>query len=136
LHNRLPLEAVMKGYQLTFYTEQSRRQGRQTVVDWLLAKAKQVGIQGATVITATEGVSHAGVHHAARFFELTDQPLQVIFAVTEIEAQLMFDAIQRENVHVFYTRCPIEFGMMGADEPVQRKVKRFSLLHRFHRAAT
>ena len=103
----------MKGYQLTFYTEQSRRHGRQTVVDWLLAQAKHAGIQGATVISATEGISHAGVHHAARFFELTDQPMQVIFAVTEIEAQLMFDPIRRENVHVFYTRCPIEFGKIG-----------------------
>jgi hypothetical protein len=95
-----------------------------------------VGIQGSTVIAATEGVSHAGIHHAARFFELTDQPLQVIFAVTEIEAQLMFDAIQRENVHVFYTRCPIEFGVLGSDKPAPRKAKRFSLLHRFHRPAT
>ncbi len=126
----------MKGYQLTFYTEQSRRHGRQTVVDWLLAQAKHAGIQGATVISATEGISHAGVHHAARFFELTDQPMQVIFAVTEIEAQLMFDAIRRENVHVFYTRCPIEFGMLGSDQPLARRAKWFSRFSRFHRATT
>lgn len=125
----------MKGYQLTFYTEQNRRHGRQSVIDWLLAKAKQTGIQGATVIAAAEGVSHAGVHHAARFFELTDQPMQVVFAVTEIEAELMLDAIRRENVHVFYTSCPIEFGLLGGDPPAPRRIKLSSLFHRVHRPA-
>lgn len=103
----------MKGYQLTFYTEQSRRHEHQPVVDWLMARAKQMGVQGATVIAAAEGIGHAGAHHAARFFELADQPMQVIFAVTETESELLLDAVRRANVHVFYTRCPIEFGVLG-----------------------
>jgi len=127
----------MKGYQLTFYTARNRRHGRQSVVDWLLDRAKHSGIQGATVMNAREGVGRAGGHLSAHLLAATGRPVQVIFLVNEIEGQLMLDAIQRENVHVFYTRCPIEFGSLGTDQPVVRhKVKRFSLLHRFHRAAT
>lgn len=39
--------------------------------------------------------------------------MQVIFAVTETESELLLDAVRRANVHVFYTRCPIEFGVLG-----------------------
>ena len=127
----------MKGYQLTFYTARNRRHGRQSVVDWLLDRAKHSGIQGVTVMMAREGIGRAGGRHAARLFAAADAPLQVIFLVSDIEAQLMLDAIQRENVHVFYTRCPVEFGSLGTDQPVVRhKAKRVSLLHRFHRAVT
>lgn len=104
---------MMKGYQLTFYTEQNRRHGHQSVVEWLLSIAKHAGIRGATVVAAAEGVGHAGERHAARFFELADQPQQVIFAVTEAEAETLLDAVRQGSVPVFYTRSPIEFGMLG-----------------------
>ncbi|MGH8782320.1 DUF190 domain-containing protein [Paraburkholderia sp.] len=103
----------MNGYQLTFYTEQNRRHGHHTVVEWLLAEASSADIHGATVVAAAEGVGHAGARHAARFFDLADQPVQVIFAVTEAESERLFDAIQRAGIRLFYTRCPVEFGTLG-----------------------
>ncbi|RKE36699.1 PII-like signaling protein [Paraburkholderia sp. BL23I1N1] len=105
---------MMKGYQLTFYTEKNRRHGHQTVVECLLSIAKIVGVHGATVVAAAEGIGHAGARHAARFFELADQPQQVIFAVTEGEAEALLEAVRAGNIPVFYTRCPIEFGLLGA----------------------
>lgn len=103
----------MNGYQLTFYTEQNRRHGHHTVVEWLLAEASSVGIHGATVVATAEGVGHTGVHHAARFFELADQPVQIIFAVTETESERLFDTIRNAGVRLFYTRCAVEFGTLG-----------------------
>jgi PII-like signaling protein len=115
---------MMKGYQLTFYTEQNRRHGHQTVVECLLSIAKHVGIHGATVVAAAEGIGHAGARHAARFFELADQPQQVIFAVTEGEAEALLEAVRESNVAVFYTRCPIEFGMLGAEPATKHPARR------------
>ena len=114
---------MTKGYQLTFYTEQNRRHGHQSVVEWLLSTARHAGIHGATVVAAAEGVGHAGERHAARFFELADQPQQVIFAVTEGEAETLLAAVRHGGVPVFYTRCPIEFGMLGGDAQTPAQVQ-------------
>lgn len=98
----------MNGYPLTFYTEQNRRH------EWLLAQASSAGIHGATVVATAESVGHTGVHHAARFFELADQPVQIIFAVTEAESERIFDTIRHAGVRLFYTRCAVESGTLGA----------------------
>ena len=119
----------MNGYQLTFYTEQNRRHGHHTITEWLLHEAKHLGIHGATVISCAEGTGHAGVHHAAHMLRLDDQPVQIILAVTEDEADRLLDAVKAEHVHVFYTRSPIEFGVLGDDAPAAGK-KRFTLFGR------
>ncbi|WP_259461258.1 DUF190 domain-containing protein [Paraburkholderia fungorum] len=115
---------MMKGYQLTFYTEQNKHHRHQTVVECLLSIAKRAGIHGATVVAAAEGIGHAGARHAARFFELADQPQQVIFAVTEGEAEALLEAVRESNVPVFYTRCPIEFGLLGEHTGAQQPARR------------
>jgi PII-like signaling protein len=106
----------MNGYQLTFYTEHNHHHGHRTVCDWLLHEARQLGIHGATVIDCVEGTGHTGAHHVAHLLKMADQPVQVILAVTEDEAQRMLDAVRAEHVHVFYTQSPIEFGLLGGDE--------------------
>lgn len=119
----------MNGYQLTFYTEQNRRHGHHTITEWLLHEAKHLGIHGATVISCAEGTGHAGAHHAAHMLRLDDQPVQIILAVTEDEADRLLGVVKAEHVHVFYTRSPIEFGVLGDDAPAAGK-KRFTLFGR------
>jgi PII-like signaling protein len=120
----------MNGYQLTFYTEQNRRHGHHTVTEWLLHEAKQLGIHGVTVINCAEGTGHAGEHHAAHALRLADQPVQVILAVTEDEAERMLDAVKLQQVHVFYTRAPVEFGLLGAEGPGVEGRRHFPLFGR------
>lgn len=120
----------MNGYQLTFYTEQNRHHKHDTITAWLLHEAKQLGIHGATVINCAEGTGHAGAHHAAHILGLADQPVQIIFAVTEGEAERMLDVVKAENVHVFFTRSPIEFGLLGGDAAPHGK--HFSLSDIWH----
>ena len=122
----------MNGYQLTFYTEHNRRHGHRTICEWLLHEAKHLGIHGATVINCAEGTGHAGAHHAAHVLKLADQPVQIILACTEDEAQRMLDTVEAERVHVFYTRSPIEFGLLGAEEH-RPEHKHFSIFgHKSH----
>lgn len=111
----------MNGYQLTFYTEKNRRHGHQTVSEWLLQKIRELGICGATVINCAEGIGHAGARHAAHLLKLTDQPLQIILAVTAEEADQLLEIVRTEQIHVFYVRYPVEFGMIAGDLPNRAK---------------
>src|SRR5258708_35436716 len=107
----------MNGYQLTFYTEQNRKHGHETVCEWLLSMVKSLGIRGVTVISAAEGSGQAGARHGAHLFQLADQPVQGTTAVTEAEAELVLSAIRAERRHLFYVRLPVAFGILRVDLP-------------------
>jgi len=100
----------MKGYQLSFLTVQGHRHGGKTVADWLLGLAKEMGLRGATLIPGSEGFGKHGRIHSAHFFELADQPIEVVMAVTEEEAERVFERLRAEKVKVFYVKAPVEFG--------------------------
>jgi PII-like signaling protein len=101
------------GYQITFFTQQSRRHKGKPLADWLVHLAHDLGISGATVVPGSEGFGHHGRIHAARFFELADQPLEVQMAVTREEAERLFERLKAEGVHLFYVKTPVEFGVLG-----------------------
>jgi PII-like signaling protein len=105
----------MQGYQLTFFTQQSREHGNTLLAEWLVEKAKQLGIRGATLFTGTEGFGHDGRFHSSSYFDLDDQPLQVVMAVSADEAERLFMQIKKEGVRVFYTKTPVEFGTTGEE---------------------
>jgi PII-like signaling protein len=103
----------MKGYQLTFFTQQDRQHNQQPLGEWLLRSAMKLGIGGATLTAAAEGFGRDRKLHAAHFFELADQPVEVTMAVSEQQAECMFEHLRQEGVHVFYVKTPIEFGVTG-----------------------
>lgn len=108
----------MKGYQVTFFTQQDRRHGHKPVSEWLMLAARDLGIRGATILAASEGFGHDRRIHSAHFFELADQPQEVVMAVTEEELKRLFEVIEREGVQVFYAKTEVEFGILG--EPKQQ----------------
>ena len=103
----------MKGYQVTFFTQQNRRHHHRQLAEWLMLAARDLGIRGATILSATEGYGAHRRVHSAHFFELADQPQEVVMAVSEEESNQLFEYLERERVHVFYTKSPVEFGVLG-----------------------
>ncbi|WP_028217734.1 DUF190 domain-containing protein [Paraburkholderia oxyphila] len=104
----------MKGSQLTLYAaNQSHRIKHLTVVDWLLDEARQAGIIGATVVEIAEGVDARGKYHAARFFELVDQPVAVTLIAADERIDAMLARVREGGIRLFYTRAPIEFDTLG-----------------------
>ena len=104
----------MKGSQLTLYAaNQSHRVKHMTVVDWLLDEAKQAGIVGATVVEIAEGVDAKGKYHAARFFELADQPVAVTLIADDARIDALFARLRDGGIRLFYTRAPIEYDTLG-----------------------
>jgi PII-like signaling protein len=104
----------MSGYQLTFYTEQSRKIHHQPVGEWLLNLVKSLNIGGATLNTAVSGVGHDNKLHSAYFFDLADQPIQVTVVTSEKGCATLFERLNaEEGLHLFYVKIPVEYGFIG-----------------------
>lgn len=103
----------MTGYQITFFTRQDHRIHGQPVGEWLIGLVKQMGLHGATLVAAAEGIGRSGKIHAAHFIELTDQPIEVVTIVTTEEADRLFARLQSEKLSMFYVKVPAEFGVVG-----------------------
>jgi PII-like signaling protein len=103
----------MHGYQLTFFTQQDRKHHGLSLAQWLLEEARNMGISGATLITAAEGFGHDRKIRSTHFFELADQPIEVTMAVSAVDAERLFKRLQEEEINIFYVKTPIEFGMTG-----------------------
>ena len=103
----------MKGYQVTFFTQQGRRHGRQSVHDWLLALCEELGIRGVTTFLGFDGVGRKG-HHPAHFFDLSDQPLEFVLALTPQQCDALFARLKAEQANLFYVKSEVEYGVVGA----------------------
>lgn len=105
----------MRGYQITFYTQMSRKHGAVSVAEWLLQLAKELGIKGATLLAAQAGFGRNGRMYSTGFIELAEQPQEVTMAVGEEDAARLFSSIDGEKLEIFYTKIPVEFGITGED---------------------
>jgi PII-like signaling protein len=103
----------MQGYQITFFTQQDHRHKGKPLADWLVHLAQEMGLRGATLIAGGEGFGHHGRIHSSRFFELADQPQEVVMAATGEEADRLFERLKAEGVHLFFVKTPVEFGVLG-----------------------
>ncbi|SDY97252.1 DUF190 domain-containing protein [Nitrosomonas sp. Nm33] len=101
----------MHGYQLTFFTHQARQHDGLPMGEWLLQEARRLGIRGATLIAAAQGYGHDRKLHAAHFFELSDQPIEVTMALSEADAARIFARLHEEGINIFFVKTPIEYGM-------------------------
>lgn len=104
----------MQGFQLTFMTEQNRRIEGKSAVEWLLHAAKEFGCSGATTFSGIESYGSDGRRHSAHFFELADQPVQVVMAVTAEQAAAILGKVSQSQTRLFYMKAPIEYGSIGA----------------------
>ncbi|HEX5329262.1 DUF190 domain-containing protein [Sulfuricurvum sp.] len=98
------------GSQLTFYTLRSRRHNGEYISNWLPKLAQQAGIHGVTVADATKGIGHDGAWHSASFFELTDQPIEIIMIAENASCDKLFVLLEAEKPNLFYTKTAIEYG--------------------------
>jgi PII-like signaling protein len=99
----------MNAIALRFYVHQPRKHGKQLLFEWLLERAKEMGIHGGSAFFATAGYGRHGVIHEQRFFELPEVlPVMVEFIVSPDEADKMLALVRAEKIHTFCTRTPTE----------------------------
>ena len=101
----------MKGFQLVFSTLQSRKHPNgEHISHWLVDITEKVGIKGVTILKAAQGIGRDGKLHSAAFFELADEPLEIIMNVSEEESEKLFALLSKEKLGLFYTKTAIEYG--------------------------
>jgi len=103
----------LNGFQITFFTQQNRRVHGKPLGEWLIGLTRELGLHGATLQTAAEGVGRSGKVHSAHFFELADQPIEVVTIVTSAEADRLLERVKAEKLNIFYVKVPVEFGVLG-----------------------
>lgn len=103
----------MKGFQITFFTQQDRKHAGKQLAEWLIQFAQAHGAKGGTITAGSESFGRDGRFHSAHFFELADQPIEVTMAVDEKTAESLFDALAKEGVSIFYVKTAVEFGSIG-----------------------
>jgi PII-like signaling protein len=103
----------MQGFQLSLFTVRNRKHGATPLGQWLLEEAHRLGVRGASLISASEGYGQNGQVHSARFFELGDQPVEITMALSTAELERFMARLAEEQIKVFYTKVPIEFGTTG-----------------------
>jgi uncharacterized protein len=106
----------MKGYQITFFTQQDRKHAGKPLGEWLVHLAKEMGLRGATLMAAAQGFGLSGKMHSAHFFDLADQPQEVLMTATEEQAKALFARIRAAGVEgttLFYVKTAVEFGVVG-----------------------
>ena len=108
----------MDGCYLRLYVHENIRVGGQLAWEWILAQANDLGIRGGSAFRAMAGFGRHHVLHEERFFELAGSvTVELDFIVTDEEARLLLDLLEREQLRVFYARVPAHFGVVGGASP-------------------
>jgi len=106
----------MKGASLRFYVHENRKHHHKLVYEWLLEEAKKIGIQGGSVFKAIASFGRHGVLHEDHFFELAgDLPVEVVFFVSDDEAERLMALIRAEKLSLFFVRTSAEYGVVGGE---------------------
>ena len=106
----------MKGSYLKFYVHEHRRHHGILVYEWLLERAKKLGIHGGSAFRAIAGFGRHGVLHEDHFFELAGNlPVEVVFMVSDEEAAQLLTLLEQEKIRLFYVRMPAEYGVLNGE---------------------
>lgn len=106
----------MQGTYLKFYVHENRNHHHLLVYEWLLEQAKKMGIHGGSAFKAIAGFGRHGVLHEDHFFELAgDLPVEVVFMVSEEEAEQFLELIRNAGLTLFYVRMAAEYGVINGE---------------------
>ena len=104
----------MNGNCLTLYMHELRRHKGLLLYEWILERAKRIGIHGGSAFRAIAGYGRHGVLHEEHFFELAGNlPVEVAFLVSAEEADRLLGMLREEDIQIFYVKMPAEFGAIN-----------------------
>ena len=105
---------VTNGVILRFFVYENYKCHGMLAYEWLLEVAKNLGMPGGTAYRSIAGYGRHGVLHEQHFFELAGAvPVQIVFVLSNEEAQRLLDKVASEEVSFFYTQGPVEYGVIG-----------------------
>jgi hypothetical protein len=100
---------------IRFYATESQRHDGKLVHDWLLERAKALGVPGGTALRAIAGYGRHGILHEETFFELAgDVPVEIEFVMDAAQVDALLELLKSENVRLFYVRMAVTSGVSGS----------------------
>lgn len=107
-----------KGYSLRFYMHEKAKHRGMLLYDWLLDQANKHGVHGGSAFLSIAGFGRHGVLHEHQFLELQgDVPVMVEFLVNDEDAKKICDLVHQDGAQLFWAKSPVEFGIIGKEEP-------------------
>lgn len=108
------MSTLNSGFEVIFMTPQSRRHKGDYVTDAVIEQAGKLGIKSVTKRSDMEGTGLSGHTHAAHFFELADQPVELMYVLDGDTADRLIRAVDEAGIYVFCVRRPVEYGQLGS----------------------
>jgi PII-like signaling protein len=107
----------MDGMFLRFYFQEAQKCRSGVAWEWLLKQANRMKIRGGSAFRAMAGFGHHHMLHEMAFLEVVSPlAVEVEFVVTEEEAALLIDLVEKEGLRVFYAKIPAQFGVINPDK--------------------
>jgi len=104
----------MRNVYLKFYLTEIQRHNGKVLYEWVLEKAKQMGVPGGSVFRAVAGFGRDGHLHEETFFELGgEMPIQVEFVLSSAHAESLLAIMRDEKLKLPYVSYAVEFGVTG-----------------------
>ena len=104
----------MKGVCLKIYMTEEHKHDGKLLVEWLLERAKQMGIPGASIFRATAGYGRHGTVHAETFFELAGKlPVELEIVAPDEQIDKLLELMRDEGLKLFTVRFPVDFGPLN-----------------------
>ena len=104
----------MNGVYLRLYMHENRKHGHMLLYEWLLERAKEMGIHGGSAFRAIAGFGRHGVIHEQHFFELAgDLTVEVEFLISEEEADKLLTLLRRERIQLVYAKSVADIGVVN-----------------------
>jgi uncharacterized protein len=101
------------GVLLRIFVLEGQRHHGELLYDWLLRRAREMGIKGGAAFREIAGYGRHG-RYEQTFFELAGGlPVEVVFATTPPDSEKFLDLLARETLSLFYIKSPCEFGYVG-----------------------
>ena len=96
---------------IRFYSLEQRKLHGTHVHDWLLDRARELGMSGGTVLRASAGFGHHHRLHEDRFFELAGElPVEIEFITDTAGAARLLARVKEEPLAIFYVQFPVQCG--------------------------
>ncbi|GAB3671385.1 DUF190 domain-containing protein [Salinisphaera aquimarina] len=105
----------MKGFEVIFMAPRSRRHDGTPVLDAIVDIAREHDITRMTRRVNAEGTGAGGHCHSAHFFELADEPEELMFVLDGGDADALIRAVEAKEMHVFCLRRQIDYWQFGDD---------------------
>lgn len=107
-------KTLQQGVHLIFYCHARARHDGMLLSEWLLERARSLGIGGGSVFRAISGYGRHGVLHEEQFFELADDlPIKIEFLLLDEQAETLLQLVREARVDATYARSPTSFAVLG-----------------------